>query len=321
MYYFKPKTLFATAIFLCLPFSSFAGVVDKAVSKNISTTTGVITFLTSQESFSGGLYAIDRQDQTQSTFSTFKLPYRKNYDRHEDGSEWSMVMGLGRFDMEQDYFFDSLRASSRWQANSLSAGIGYSNWLNEETRWFANTEVIYTQIEHKYNIPSNQNQQATQQKSDLGDIRFSWQTDTLSFVPSIGLKYPLTNMSHSPPKEGWTYEPKLTYLFTKSIFERSEIESVTANSLLLTNLIDFGEPTGLKFADWSVGVNPKISRTDVAGAIEDGLASSHWYELQLNFVLHGNEEHWWDGLEYGFSYLQGDRFRGGQFLFDLSLSN
>lgn len=318
MFYFKPKTLLLSAVCLTLPMTSFAGIVDKAVSKNISTTTGVITFLTSQESFSGGLYAIDRQDQTQSTFSTFKLPYRKNYDLHDDGSQWSMVMGLGRFDMEQDYFFNTATASSRWQANSLSAGIGYSNWLDDETRWFANTEVIYTQIEHKYNIPSNQNKQATQQNSDLGDIRFSWQTDTLSLVPSIGLKHPITQ---GPERKRWVYEPKLIYLFTQSIFERSEIESVNANSFLLANLVNFGEPVSLNFSDWSIGVNPRISRTDVAGAIEDGLASSHWYELQLNFVLHADEDDWWDGLEYGLSYLQGDRFQGGQFLFDFSLSN
>lgn len=290
-------------------------IVDEEIKRNIATTTGVITFLTSQESFSAGIYSIGKEGPTQSNFSTFKLPYRNSYDMHEDGSQWSMLMGYGRFDMDQDYDIPEGKASSDWQANSLSVGIGYSKGFpDDKARWFAKMEMAYTQIDHQYTIPQNANYRFTSKDPGFGKLTFSWKTDTLSLIPSAGLVIPLSERF----KE-WHYEPKITYLYTRSIFEKNELAEVAANSGMLVNKINFGEPWRLDFSDWAVSLNPQVNRTDVMGTVGEGLSTSFWYEANLNFILRAPTDTWWDGLSYGFSYLQGDKFQGGQLTIGFNL--
>lgn len=291
-------------------------VIDEEIKRNIATTTGVITFLTSQESLSAGIYSIGKEGPTQSNFSTFKLPYRKQYDMHKDGSQWSMLMGYGRFDMEQDYDISEGTAKSDWQANSLSVGIGYSKGFpNDKARWFAKMEMAYTQIDHQYTIPDNTNYHFSSKDPSFGQLRFSWKTDTLSLIPSAGLVIPV-----SETFEEWRYEPKITYLYTNSIFEKNDLAEVSASSGMLINRLNFGEPWRFDFTDWAVSLNPQVNRTDVVGEVGAGLSTNHWYEANLNFILRAPTETWWDGLSYGFSYLQGDKFSGGQLTIGFNLS-
>lgn len=311
-----PRFLHLTVLLLLL-ISSYgwaqSEIIDDEIKNNIASTTGVITFLTSQESVSGGIYHIGPPNKPDSEFTTFKLPYHHAYKMREDGSRWSMLMGYGRFDMLQEYDLSEGRATSRWEANSFSVGLGYSNQVEQKVRWFGNLELAYTQIYHHYNIPNPQAIKA-KQRNNLGDLEFDWHTDTLSLIPSAGLRIPIT-----PKLPGWFYEPKMVYLYTHSIFEEHRLEEVSASSGLIINRINFGEPWRFDFETWGLALNPQINRTDTLGTVGEGLQTSHWYEANLNFRLKSNEKSWWDGLEYGFSILKGEHFNGGQLSIGFSL--
>lgn len=304
---------------LTFPFqaSSETTLIDDEIRKNIASTTAVITFLTSHESVSAGIYTIGKEDNTQSEFSTFKLPYRHAYKEHADTSQWSMLMGYGRFDMHQEYDLTTSKARSNWQANSLNIGIGYSKRIpKDDARWFSRMEVAYTQINHQYVIPASavSNSSSTPK---FGDLPFSWNTDTLSIIPSIGMNIPVSKQFKK-----LRYTPKLSYVYSQSIFEKDQIEVVSAGSGLLVNRFDFGELFRLKNDSWGFSLNPQINRTDAFGTISEGLSTAHWYEMNLNFILHASDaQTWWDGLSYGFSYLQGNNFSGGQLTISFSLEN
>lgn len=290
--------------------------IDNEIEKNIASTTAVITFLTSQESVSGGIYYVGPPNKPDSEFSTLKLPYRHAYPIHEDGSRLFMLLGYGRFDMKQEYQLTTGNATSRWEANSFSIGTGYSNRVDKTIRWFANIEAAYTQIYHHYNIPSSEAVRTTESRS-LGDLEFDWHTDTLSLIPSVGLRVPLS--PYSKKLEGWSYEPKIVYLYTHSIFEENNLEEVSASSGLLVNRLNFGEPWHFDFETWGVAINPQFNRTDAFGSVGDGLKTNFWYEANLNFRLKSFDKAWWNGLEYGFSILQGEHFNGGQLSIGFSL--
>lgn len=286
-------------------------IIDREVEKNIAATTGVITFLTSQESVSGGIYRVGAPDNPDSEFTTFKLPYRHTYKMHDDGSRWSMLLGYGRFDMKQEYDLDTGTATSTWEANSISTGVGYSNRVDDSVRWFSHLELAYTQIYHRYKIPTIQKQIRNDDPPMLGNLKFNWHTDTLSIIPSIGLKVPVY--------KDWYYQPKILYLHTESIFEEHDLEQVSASSGLIVNRINFGEPWTFHFDSWGIALNPQLNRSDALGAVGDGLQTSFWYEVNLNFRLKSYDNDWWDGLEYGFSVLHGEHFNGGQLSIGFSL--
>lgn len=289
-------------------------VIDNEIRRNIASTTAVITFLTSQESVSAGIYEVGQTEDTQSQFTTFKLPYRKTYPRHNDTSQWSMVMGYGRFDMHQEYDLSPDKASSNWQANSLSVGIGYSKQVpNDKARWFSRLELAYTQINHQYRLPASA---VTTPTPGFGSIPFSWETDTLSLIPTAGLNIPI-----SPQFKDWRFRPRIAYIFTQSIFEKESAQVVSAGSALLISHLNFGEVYQIKNDGWRLGLNPQVNRTDAFGAVGEGLATHHWYEMNLNFVVHSDGSSWWDGLSYGFSYLHGEQFKGGQLSISFNLED
>lgn len=293
-----------------------AETLDEEVSNTIASTTGVITFLTSQASVSGGVYFVGPPNKPDLQFTTFKLPYRHAYPLHEDGSRWSMLIGYGRFDMTKEYDLENGSATSKWGANSLSAGIGYSNRIDRRIRWFTQLETAYTQIDHRYSLDSP-DPVAFDNGRSLGDVGFNWHTTTLSFIASAGVRIPFDK-----PLQGWMYEPKVMYLYSKSIFENNSLEQVSANSGLFVNRLNFGEPWQFNFDTWGVAINPQISRTDAFGAVSQGLQTFYWYETNLNFRLKDYEKKaWWDGLEYGFSVLQGANFNGGQLSIGFSFNS
>ena len=301
----------ALCLVSCFPSILYAETnISDAIRKNLATSTGIITFLTSQESVSAGTYAVEKttQDSPSSSFSTFKLPYRKSYRMHDDGSRWSMLLGYGRFDMNQKFEVTDGRADSSWDANALSAGIGYSRKLNPDVRWFSTLELAYSQIYHDYNVPTT-----TSGSPKIGYVTFDWRTNALSLIPAVGLRFPIL-----PKQTSWQFETKAVYLFTTSVFA-SRTEEVSAQSTLWVNKIDFGEPWTISMDTWGVALNPQFNRTDAYGRVHDALATEYWYEANLNFRLKSYEDKWWDNLSYGFSYLQGKHFRGGQLSINFNL--
>ncbi|MDX1796303.1 MAG: Solitary outer membrane autotransporter beta-barrel domain [Hydrogenovibrio sp.] len=296
------KSLLTAYLLLLTPL-----VCAQTLKETIATTTGLITFLTSQESVSAGIYSTEKTDPAspQSNFSTFKIPYRHLYDKKDDSSQWSMLIGYGRFDMTQEFNLDQ----SKWEANSLSAGIGYSKDLTPQITWFSRVELAYTQINHRYHADASSLPSTT-----TDTLNFDWQTQTLSIIPSIGMKVPVL-----PKHTQWLYQPRITYLHTTSILERNDLEKVSANSVLVVNRLNFGEPWRVNFHAWGVALNPQLSRTDAFGNVEDGLSTRYWYEANLNFRLKSMEHKWWDNFTYGFSYLHGEHFRGGQLSISFNL--
>lgn len=289
--------------------------INDTIQENIASTTAVITFLTSQESVSSGLYSVKGQG-SDSTFSAFKLPFRHKYRIHPDRSRYSMLIGYGRFDMQQQLDFLHTEARSSWRADSLSLGIGRSGFINNNHNWTTSLEIAYTQIHHAYHAPSGLSAQQTETHStEFGFFNFNWHTDTLSIIPTLGLDMPLL-----PYWTKWHYQPRAMLVSTRSILTNQPEEQVSASSVLFENKIDFGEVWRPRFETWSLEFNPYIVRTDAGGMIKAGLASRRWFKYGLNFRFHSIEEAWWDGLSYGISYVKGDNFEGGQFLLTLDFA-
>lgn len=312
--------------FLILTHNSIQAVsnpIDDAIKKNIESTTGVITFLTSQESFSAGIYEIysSNSNTPSANFSTFKVPFRKKYKEHENGTQWSMLIGYGHFQMKQNSLNQEFSSSSTWLADSLSVGIGYSDDFHKNSfRWFSNLELSYTQIQHEYHITTLPSQRTENNKptDKIRGLDFNWHTNTISIIPTIGLLIPIMQTSF----DNWHYEPKLVIVGSTSIPNTDKVNQVTTTSGLIVNKINFGEVWQVKFDTWGMAINPQVNRTDSAGAVKEGLATDFWYEANLNFRLKSSDSNsWWHGLEYGFSYLQGNRFKGGQFSLSLSLDS
>ncbi|WP_024850469.1 Solitary outer membrane autotransporter beta-barrel domain [Hydrogenovibrio kuenenii] len=307
-----PQFLLLVA-FLLLTYNDLAHadtIVSDEIQRNLAATTGIITFLTSQESVSTGSYAVEKTDNNSpsSSFSTFKIPYRKTYGLHSDSSKWSMLLGYGRFDMNQQFEVANGTTNSSWQANSLSAGIGYSKNLNPDVRWFSTLELAYSRIHHHYTVPTT--------TTPIDYVHFDWKTNTLSVIPALGLRFPIL-----PRRTNWLFETKAVYLFTESVFAKSGVEDVSSRSGLWSNKIDFGEPWKFSMNTWGIAINPQFNRTDAYGKVQEALSTNYWYEANLNFRLKSYEDKWWNNLTYGFSYLQGRHFRGGQLSISFNFDN
>lgn len=312
----NPIPFFVLCFLLTLSLTSHStqNSLDHQISTNISSTTSTITFLSSQESISSGIYKVGDQSNSPSEFFVFKLPFRHQYKKHEDGSQYSMLIGYGRFGMRQNHSTENGKTKSLWEAQTLSAGIGRSAPLFDIYRWFTTLEMAYTSINHDYQKPSNVSPHQTSEQ--FADLNFDWQTNTVSLIPTIGLDLPFL-----PYLTAWHYKPKIIHVATESVLTNNKIQRIRSESTVFENKIEFGNLFTPSFGSWNMQFSPYLARVDLSGEINKGLKTDFWYKVGTKLKLNTSEDKWWNGLSYGITYIHAEKIRGGQLLLTLDYSN
>ncbi|HEY4417868.1 MAG TPA: Solitary outer membrane autotransporter beta-barrel domain, partial [Verrucomicrobiae bacterium] len=215
--------------------------------------------------------------------SIFKIPWKfEALDPHPIGDgeiSWTPVfeggLGFGEFD---NHFNNNVLAGneSEYETTALSLGSGPRLYLGDSgfsvlpafDFLFAYTENHFTGY-----TPAGQ--------LVLNDGRFvNWQTWTISFVPSIELRYKKTFGR-------WTPEITTGYADFNTIPMSRSTDALTfrSYSMVLANKADLDYLTDWNLFKCPVHLGGDFSRTDLFGGLKQSMNTGHYYQTDVRVMF------------------------------------
>ena len=187
---------------------------------------------------------------------------------------------------------------------AIEFGGGARFWTSENFSLAPTVMVLYGRTDDTYSALSAFGRQNLAELQRLGLI--DWSVDTWTLRPALNFQYvialdrALITLSSDP-----------TGFFTRG-FDRSNANVMVAgDSGLVTNKIDLDIPLGVELFSHELRSGGYISRTDLFGDLQRGLAVQHLNELHGRIVLDFLNQLWkvqW--LGFGASYIWGTNISG-----------
>jgi hypothetical protein len=187
---------------------------------------------------------------------------------------------------------------------AIEFGGGARFWTSDSLSFAPTVMVLYGHTDDTYSAQSAFGRQNLADLQQLGLI--GWNVDTWSVRPALNIQYIV-----ALDRALITFSSDPTGFFTHE-FARSNVHvRVGGDSGFVTNKIDLDIPLGIEFHGHELRSGGYISRTDLFGDLQEGLAVQHLNELHGRIVLDFLNQLWkvqWLGI--GASYIWGTNITG-----------
>jgi hypothetical protein len=187
---------------------------------------------------------------------------------------------------------------------AIEFGGGARFWTTESLSFAPTVMVLYSHSHDTYSAQSSFGRQNLSELQNLGLV--DWSVDTWSLRPALNIQYVvaidrvLITLSSDP-----------TGFITHGFAGSNVHVRVEGDSGFVTNKVDLDIPIGAELFGHELRSGGYVSRTDLLGDLQTGLAVQHLNELHGRIVLDFLNQLWklqWLGV--GASYLWGTNLTG-----------
>jgi hypothetical protein len=194
--------------------------------------------------------------------------------------------------------------SSEVRTYAIEFGGGARFWLNNRLSLAPTVTGLFGHTWNDYIARSAFMKANLALATDLGLV--NWSVDTWTLRPALNLQYVIN----------WgrrivTLSSDATYFHTESFDSSNPKVQINGDSGSLAYTIDLDVPLGIKAFGHELRSGGYLSRTELYGNLETGLAVEHVYEIHGRFVLDFLNQLWkvqWLGV--GASYVWGTNITG-----------
>ncbi len=195
-------------------------------------------------------------------------------------------------------------ATNEFRTVAVEFGGGVRLWTTRRLSFAPTVMVLYGRTDDDYRVTGPSAASNVAQLRQLGLV--DWSVSTWSLRPAMNVQYVLplgrTLVTFSSDTAGF---------FTHGFARSNAHLRVGGDSGFVTSKIDLDIPLGVELYGHELRTGGYVSRTDLLGALQQGLGVQHLNELHGRLVLDFLNQLWgvqWIGL--GASYLWGTNLSG-----------
>jgi hypothetical protein len=286
--------------------------LDRVVGDRVEVT----AILGGQEAPQGGLFTWAFNDVDA---SILKYPWSAEADTPRPlgiaGLTWTPVVlgsaGLGSF---TNRFQDGRLAGNESTYTTYSAGLGTGPriWFLPDLSVLPSFSLLYAYTENDFDAKTDVGRQV---EAAVDERLVNWHTHTLTFIPSLALRYRPTL---GRVTVGLT--STLTYFATLPVARSTEAYSFRSDSLTWNNRLEAEVLTPWAVRGWPLLAGGFLQRSELSGALRDSLRADHVYSTGAHVALDPKGRLWkLSQVGLAGSYFWADSFSGFTFGIHLKL--